>query len=702
MSDIKKTGMDLAKYVNDPTMLFSVMIITIVLMLIIPVPAFMLDFLMSLSILSGLIIVLTVAYVEKAVDFAAFPAVLLVTTIFRLAINVSSTRLILSKGAEFDGQMVRAFGSFVVGSTDLGGLVIGVIVFTILVIVQFLVITKGATRVSEVAARFSLDGMQNKYMSIEMDQNNGLIDEHEAIKRRREVEMESAFYGNMDGASKFVQGDVIVGIIITIINIVGGFAVGMGVRGEPFDMALNNYIQLTIGDGLVSQIPSLLISFSTGLIVTRSQSKDSIGKDIWKQLVRQYKIFYIASGTLAVLAILPGFPHVILALLSGGMALSGYFISQGLQKASKAKEDKKEESHDEKKGPEDVTDLLDIDPLTLHIGYELIPFVDKSQNAELLNAISGLRRNMALEMGIELPPIRIQDNIRLMPNEYIFKIRGQEIGQGIIKTGCMMAMGDGLEPVEGEKTVEPAFGLTAYWIKNDLRSKAEGLGYTVVDAPTIISTHIQELLRQHAYEILDREGVKKLLDNAERRYPTLVNDVRNVSNFTNTQVQKVLQNLLIEGVSVRDIVTILETMSEHSSQTPIFNIIEFVRQALKRAICSRYVTDDKKLHVIRINPKIENEIFKNLSTESDGEPVLRLNPNVLNKIQMLIKDEVTKMFQDGLAPVILTQPPIRRAIWELCQYIHNNIAVISTRELVNDVELMLYSQVEVVETAGAV
>lgn len=695
MSDDKRLSLEninIRKMLSDPTMMFAILLIAIVLMLIIPVPAFMLDVLMSVSILSGIMIVLTVSYLRKAVDFSIFPSLLLVTTIFRLAVNVSSTRLILSKGADFDGKMVRAFGKFVVGSSDNSGMVIGVIIFTILVIVQFIVITRGATRVSEVAARFSLDSMPNKYMAIDMDLQNGVINEQDAIARRAELQEESSFYGNMDGASKFVQGDVIVGIIITIVNVVGGFSVGMAVRGESFDVALNNYIVLTIGDGLVSQIPSLLISFGTGLIVTRSTAKDAIGMAVWQQITKQNRIFFISSGALAILALLPGFPHIVLVIMAAAMGFAGYVLYNAEEKAKVTEEDKMKKDKDKSYEPEDVSQLLKVDPLTLYIGYELIPLVDKSKNAELLNSIAGIRRSLALELGIVIPPIRIQDNIRLAPNEYSFNIRGQEIGKGAVKTGYLMAMGQGMDPIEGASpTTEPAFGLPAYWIREDNRDNAENMGYTVVDTPTIISTYIQELIKQYAHEIMGREETSNVIESVKRDYPVIVEDV--VKDFPLAKIQKVFQLLLAEGVSIRDMATVLETLTEHSPQTPVYDLTEFVRQALKRVICAKYKTDDNKLYILRIDPDIENAVYKNMETESDGEPVIRLKPEILNRVQMLIKDTVERMFGEGYALVIVTQPPVRKAFWEICQYVNRNIAVLSTRELVSDMEIVLFDQI---------
>lgn len=697
MSDIRSGG-SFMDTIRQPTMIFAVFLITIVLMLIIPLPAFMLDLLMSLNIIAGLLIILTVAYLQKAVDFSIFPSVLLTATLFRLSVNVSSTRLILAQGAGFQGKMVRAFGQFVVGSADAAGMVIGLIIFAILTLVQFIVITRGATRVAEVAARFSLDSMPNKYMAIDMDLQNGLINEEEAIRRRQELQEESSFYGNMDGATKFVQGDVIIGIIITFINIIGGFSVGILVRGEGFDVALANYIPLTIGDGLVSQIPSLLISTATGLIVTRSQAKDAIGSAIWSQITNQYKIFFVAAGCLAVLSVLPGFPHLILIVLAVGMAYAGYTLYQADKKMVIEQAEKRVEK-EEFKGPENVTSLLKVDPLSLYIGYELIPLVDKAKGAELLNSITSIRRNAALDMGIIVPPIRIQDNMRLQPNEYSFKIRGQEIGKNQVKIGYFLAMGEGKEDIEGEKTTEPAFGMPALWIKEELREKAESAGYTVVDIPTIISTHIQELIKEHASEIIGREEVNQIIDTVKKDYPHIVEDI--LAEYKISKIQKILQELLKENISIKDTVTILETLSDHSADTPLYEIVEYIRTSLKRSICNKFINEENKLYVLRFDPKIENNIYKNLNISEDGTPIVTLKPDEMINLQKAIKDKVMEMFNDGYLPVILCQPPVRRAVWNICKYINRNIAVLSTREIISNIEIVLYGQIfleEKVET----
>jgi flagellar biosynthesis protein FlhA len=699
MSDIKKPGFDFKKVFAEPTMIFAVFLITIIMMLIIPIPTVLLDVLMVISLLSGILIVLVVAYLKSAVEFSIFPTLLLVTTLFRLSVNVSSTRLILSQGVQFDGKMIRAFGDFVVGGKkDASSMIIGIIIFTIITIVQFIVITRGATRVAEVAARFSLDSMPNKYMAIDMDVQNGVIDEQEAIRRRQELQEESSFYGNMDGASKFIQGDVICGIIIIFVNIIAGFSIGMLVRGEEFNVALQNYVALSIGDGLVAAIPSLLISFATGLIVTRSQAKDALGTVVWQQLSHQSKIFYIAGAALLIMAIIPGFPWFVLILIGGGMIAAGYFLKKEEKKKTEDKISKKD-AKEEPKGPENVTSLLKIDPVSLYIGYELIPLVDKTKGAELLSSISGIRRSFALDLGLIVPPIRIQDNLKLLPDEYSFQIRGQEVGKSRIRVGYLMAMGEGSEEIEGEKTVEPAFGLPALWIRNDLREKAENLGYTVVDAPTIISTHIQELIKLHAYEILSREEVTQILENTKTDFPNIVDD--SIKDYPKAKIQKLLQQLLKEGVSIKDMPTILETISDHSRETPVFELVEYVRQALKRAICNKYVDDTKKLYILRIHPKIENEIYKNLSFEADGAPVIRLNPESLNRIQVAIRDKVSLMFEQGHPLVIITQPPIRRALWEICQHVNRHISVMSTREVISDIEITLFGQVVIEEKEKA-
>ncbi len=681
--------------ITDPSMIFAIIIVATIMMLIIPMPTFMLDFFMVVSILSALIIVLTVAYIRSVVEFSIFPTLLLVTTIFRMGVNVSSTRLILSQGTQFDGKMVRAFGQFVVGTNDASGLVIGVVIFAILTLVQFIVITKGASRVSEVAARFSLDSMQNKFMAIDMDVQNGIIDEDEAIKRRGILQEEYSFFGNMDGASKFVQGDVIMGIIITFINVIGGLVIGMVMKGEDFNTALNTYVSLTIGDGLVAQIPSLLISFSTGLIVTRSSyAKDSMGTIVWKQISSQHRVFYIAGAALLALALLPGFPHLILVLIGAAMIAAGYFLSKREQVEKEQGAAGKAAQKDEPKPQENFMNYIKVDPLSLYIGCELIPLVRKEDGAELLTSILGVRRNFAMDLGIVIPQIRIQDNLNSLPNEYSFLIKGQTVGKGFIKIGCLLAFGDdSLEKIDGEPTIEPAFNLPALWIKNEDREKAESLGYTVVDPPSIISTHIQELLKANCHDILGREQVKQMVDNLKADYPSLVEAYLQTYNNNLIFLQKVLQQLLKEGVSVRDLATVMETMGDYNPQTSLYDLVEAVRGALKRVICNKYADDNRRIYVLRLNPKIENEVYKNISIDAEGTPVVRIAPVNIQKLQMMIKDKVVEVINSGHAPVILTEPAVRRAFWEICQQINRNIVILSSKEIIKDVDVVFLGQI---------
>ena len=700
MAGNTKQNVDLKNWTSlfkDPTMIFGAIIVVVVMMLIIPIPTFLLDFLMSINLLMGILIVLIVSYTRKATDFSIFPTLLLITTIMRVAVNVSSTRLILTQGANFDGKMVRAFGEFVVGGANDGsGLTVGVIIFVILVLVQFIVITKGATRVSEVAARFSLDKMPNLFMAIDVEVNNGAITEEQAIEKRRQLSEESQFYGNMDGASKFIQGDVILGIIITLVNVIGGLIVGMVIRGEAFNVALTNYISLTIGDGLVGQIPSLLISFSTGLLVTRSSANESsIGDTLWQQISRYDRVYMIAGIVLLILSVLPGFPHLILIVMGVLLIIFSYQLRSGEKKkrenmtlAEQEKAAKKEISN-----AENYDSLLKVDELTLHVGYELIPLVNETDNS-IISSIRTVRKHLAVEIGIIMPDIHIQDNIELEPNQYSFKLRGQEIGSGSIRPGCLMAMGGtDLEPINGEETKEPVFGLTAYWIQEDARLEAEEFGYTVVDPTTIITTHIQNLVQIHADEILDRKATEELLKKLEKENSAVVFDV-NELGFKKGQIQKILQLLLREGVSIRDLAFILERLSDCSPSTKLYYVVEYIRQGMKRVICNKYKTEDNELFVLLMDSDIEKLISQSIRETEDGEPVVGLTPKALRAIQQAVTDAVVKMQSEGFPALIITNSRIRRAVWELCRTVNRNIAVISNEEVAGDLKLTIYGRIE--------
>ncbi|MGL4369180.1 MAG: flagellar biosynthesis protein FlhA, partial [Spirochaetota bacterium] len=608
MATFKEMFMEDRSWMGKSDILLGIGVISIVSMLVIPMPTFLLDFFLSISVMSGILILLIVMYVPRSFDFSIFPTLLLITTVFRLALNVSSTRLILLEGSAFDGKLIRAFGEFVVG----GNYVVGFIVFIILVAVQFIVITKGATRTAEVAARFTLDAMPGKQMSIDSDLSNGIITEEEAKRRRKDLQKEADFYGSMDGASKFVQGDVKVGILITIINVIGGFIIGMAIRGESFDVAIKTYTLLSIGDGLVTQIPSLMITTATGIIVTRAVSDEkSLGADLAKQFSAQPRALLVTAGALAVMAIIPGFPTIQILLLAVGMGSLGYILVRNQKDADVKEKTKVEQGQAREKKPESVMPLVGVDPLEVEIGYSLIPLVDPEQGGTLLDRITNIRRMSAINMGLIVPPIRIRDNMELDSNQYSILIKGVEVGVGMLQTGKLMAMDSGevTEKIEGTEFTEPAFGLTAIWIDAEKRDVAERRGYTVVDSPTIIATHLTEIIKAHAAEILGRQEVQQLIDNIKADYPAVVDDLLGSKRLSLGSIQKVLQNLLRERISIRNMVSIMETLANYSEHTVDPNMLtEYVRAALARQICRDYAGQGNTLSVITVDPEIESII----------------------------------------------------------------------------------------------
>jgi flagellar biosynthesis protein FlhA len=654
------------KWMQKTDILLGIGVVSVVTMLIIPLPTFLLDFLLAISIMSGLLILLVVMFIQRTFDFSIFPSLLLITTVFRLALNVSSTRLILLQGAAFDGKIIRAFGQFVVG----GNYVVGFIIFIILVAVQFIVITKGATRTAEVAARFTLDAMPGKQMSIDSDLSNGLINEDEARKRREEIRREADFYGAMDGASKFVQGDVKVAIVITFINIIGGFIIGMVMRNEPFDVALWTYTLLTIGEGLVAQIPSLLITTATGIIVTRAVSNENLGTDMGAQLGSQPRALLITAATLGVSVFIPGFPKIALLALSIGLGALGYILIQSQSEEElKVKRKEKETALKEHK-PEEVTQLVQVDPLEVEIGYNLIPLVDPEQGGTLLERITNIRRRSALDMGLIVPPVRIRDNMELDPEVYSILIKGVEVGRGTLQVDKLMAMDSGevIEKIEGEEFTEPVFGLKAIWIKTDVRDVAESRGYTVVDCPTIIATHLTEIIKRHADEILGRQEVQKLIDSVKEDYPAVVNEIIEDHKMTLGEIQKVLQGLLRERVSIRNIVTILETLSSYVSYSkdPSF-LAEHVRIALARQIAKDFVDQKNVLSVITVDPEIETIIRNSIHEDPIEGPVLAMDPSTHQTVVSSLMDAFRRSKNMGHAPVYLVSPQIRRVMFTLLE-----------------------------------
>ncbi len=654
-----------ALWMQKTDILVGIGIISVVAMLVIPLPTVILDLLMAVSIMLGLLVLMIVMFVRRSFDFSVFPSLLLVTTVFRLALNISSTRLILLNGTAFDGKIIKAFGSFVVG----GNYVVGFIIFTILVAVQFIVITKGATRTAEVAARFTLDAMPGKQMSIDSDLANGLLTEEAAKLRREEIRQEADFYGAMDGASKFVQGDVKVGIIITIINIIGGFVVGMVIRGEPFDVALKTYTLLSIGDGLVSQIPSLLITTATGIIVTRAVSDNNMGDQMAEQLGSQPRALFITAGALAVSILIPGFPKISMLILSAGIGAMGYILLQNQQEEEVQTARQEEEAAMKDHKPESVLPLIQVDPLEVEIGYNLIPLVDPDQGGTLLDRITNIRRRSALDMGLVVPPIRIRDNMELEPEIYSVLIKGVEVGRGILQVGRLMAMdpGDLIDKIEGDEFIEPVFGLKAIWIDTDSRDMAESRGYTVVDCPTIIATHLTEVIKKHADEILGRQEVKQLIDNLKTDYSAVVDEVEE-KKLSLGDIQRILQNLLREGISIRNMLTIMESIASFADHTRDPGLLtEYVRGSLARQITSSHVDAGGNLHVITVDPEIETHVRNAVHEDPVEGRILALDPDSHNKIANALIQAYTRSRDMGFNPIFLVSPQIRSVLFSLLE-----------------------------------
>ena len=674
----------------------AVGVIAVVMMLIIPLPAFILDTLMSVNIVLSLLTILIVLYTRNALDFSVFPTLLLIATVFGLALNVSSTRLILSQGSQFQGKLVRAFGTFVVGAQGLEGYVIGFIIFVIIIAVQFIVITKGSTRVAEVAARFTLDALPGKQMAIEAEYNSGLITEEEASRKKSEIQREADFYGAMDGASKFVAGNVKVGILITLINVIGGMIVGMTIHGESFNVALDTYVSLTIGDGLVTQLPALLISTSTGVIVTRAVSDESFGLDVTRQFSFQSIPYLIAAGVLGVLAVLPGFPWYVLFPLGGMLAGLGLTLRRRKQ-AEEEKERVKEAEIRAKVAPIEISPVVPLDPLSLEIGYGLIPLVDKDKGAELLDRITRIRREAALDLGLVVPRIRIIDNMRLEPSEYCFKIKGVEVGRGAIRMGSYLAINPGgiKEDLEGESTKDPAFGLPATWIAETEREKAERLGYTVVDPPSIIATHLTEIMKAYAGEILGRQEVQSILDALKNDYPTVVEEV--AKGFSVGEIQKVLQGLLREQVSIRNIVVVLEAMADYGSVSKDTSfLVQKVRQALGRQICLHYSGDEKTIHVLTLDPNLEQKIVEARVDTASG-PTAALEPQMQRKWITSLTNSVHNVQQQGHLPIVLCSEAARPLIKGSTIREIPHLVVLSVLEIVPDVKIETLGEIRIEE-----
>lgn len=666
----------------------AIIIVGIVLIIVLPLPSIILDVLLAINISIAVIILLNAVYAKDALSLSIFPSLLLITTLFRLSLNITAVRLILSTGAA--GDVISGFGSFVAE----GNLIVGFIVFLIIMIVQFLVITKGSERVAEVAARFTLDAMPGKQMAIDADLNSGLINEQEAKERRRNIQREADFYGAMDGASKFVKGDAVAGIIITFINIIGGLVIGMVMRGEDVTTALSKYTILTIGDGLVSQIPALLISTATGIIVTRAASDSDLSQDLLKQVFSDPRVLFIASGLCLILAIpLSTIPFLTLAVI---LAFIGYSLLKQQAEAQKKEEVNVQESEvEEIRKPENVVSLLQVDPIELEFGYGIIPLADVNQGGDLLDRVVMIRRQLALELGMIVPIIRLRDNIQLSPNEYIIKIKGVEVARGELMMDHFMAMNSGMveEELNGIKTTEPAFGLPAIWVSEAMRDKAEMLGYTVVDPPSIIATHLTEIIKKYANELTGRQEVQALIDNIKQNYPAIVEELV-PKVMTIGEIQKVIANLLKEGVSIRDMVTILETLADFAPVTHDADMLtEYVRQALGRAISKKFVVDNKS-NVITLDPKLEQIIMDSVQ-RSEGGSFLTMEPSVTNSILNNLSKHVQRLVQLGQQPIVLASPVVRLYFKRLTEQSLPGLVVLSYNELDPSMEVQSVGMVSV-------
>lgn len=669
--------------------LVPVAIVGIVLLIIIPMPTQAMDILITLNISLSLVIFMISMYIKEPLEFSVFPSLLLVTTLFRLSLNFATARLIL--GGADAGEVVSAFGSFVTGSNP----VVGIIMFLILVIVQFIVITKGSERVAEVSARFTLDAMPGKQMAIDADLNSGLITENEARERRKKIQREADFYGAMDGASKFVKGDAIAGIIIIIINISAGFIIGIVQMNMGFAEAATTFTNLTIGDGLVSQIPALFISIAAGMVVTRAASDSNMGQDIISQLFSQPKLLYLVAIILTILAFtgLPLIPNLAIAATLAGV---GYALQRTLKEAKIEEEIKAQDVEvEEIRKPENVMSLLQVDPIELEFGYGIIPLADVGQGGDLLDRVVMIRRQCALDLGMIVPVIRLRDNIQLRPNEYIIKLKGIDVARGELMFDNYLAMDPGTAEgdLDGIPTTEPAFGLPAVWISESQKERAEMMGYTVVDPPSIISTHLTEVIKSHAYELLGRQDVQKLIDNIRENHPALVDEV--VPKLLGLgDIQKVLSNLLKEGISIRDMVTIIETLADYGAITKDTDMLtEYVRQGMKRSITRRFITD-LSTKVVTLDSALEQMIMDSVQQTEFGA-FLNIDPKVAQSVINSTMKEVQKLTSAGEQPIVLASPIVRLYYKRLTEQVAPALIVLSYNEIDSNAEVQSVGMVSI-------
>ena len=689
--------------------------VLIIIMMVVPLPTWLIDILLSMNITLGVVTLLVTFYVKRALDLSIFPTLLLISTLFRLSLNVSTTRLILLYGNA--GELINAFGNFVVG----GNYVVGIIMFLILVIIQMLVITKGAERVAEVAARFTLDAMPGKQMSIDADLNSGLIDEQGAKQRRQDIQREADFYGAMDGASKFVKGDAIAGLIITTINIIGGLSIGIFMRGMDAAQAAGHYSLLTVGDGLVGQIPALLMSTAMGVIVTRAAASSELGPDLINSFTKYPRPLYIASAMLLSMGLIPGLPTVPFLSLSLLMGALGYTVGREAAVQEISAEEQaaapsagaqapagtsgapsapgagaaQEAPKAEPVSPEDVMKLLTVEPMEAEIGYAIIPLIDPGQGGDMLDRIGTIRKQMALEMGIVVPPIRIRDNIQIKPTEYILRVKGAEAGRGELLPDHYLAMNTGAaeEDLIGVPTKEPAFGLPALWISPDLRDEAEAMGYTVVDAPSVLATHLSEVIKKNGAELLTRQEVQKLTDMVKETAPAVIDEL--LSSLSLGEIQKVLQNLIREQIPIRDLVTIFESLADFGKMSRSVDFLtERAREALSRLISLKIQGPDGIITAATLSPNWEQKIMAGVDGDLTRGWQLHLDPREVQKMISAISRAMDEMTIKNLPPVLLVHPDVRLIVRRLIEGSITNIFVVSYNEIVRGVQVKTVGMVE--------
>jgi flagellar biosynthesis protein FlhA len=639
------------------------------------------DVFLVMSITGGLVILFVALYIHNPLDFSVFPSVLLIITLFRLSLNVSTTRLILSQG--YAGEIIHTFGSFVIG----GNYVVGVVIFLILVIINFVVITKGAGRIAEVSARFTLDAMPGKQMAIDADLNAGLIDDREAQQRRNLIAQEAEFYGAMDGSAKFVRGDAIAGLLITSINIIGGLAIGVFQNGLGFGEAANRYTILTVGDGLVAQIPALIVSTAAGIIITRATGEATMGNEITRQLAKQPKAAFVSSGVLFLLGLVPGLPFIPFTIISGIVAIVAFGAKkkqdQLLEEPELEEAEEAEEMEEEK-----IEDYLHPDPFEIEIGYGLIPLVDKERGGNLLGRISTIRKSIAMELGIVIPSIRIRDNIQLKSNQYVFKIYGIEKANGEVLLDHFLVLNpDDRVELEGHETVEPTFGLPAIWIPKKEKEKAEVAGYTVIEPPAIIATHLMEVLKNNAHKLLDRQKTQQMLDHLKETHPAVVEGVipDMVSLGTLTQI---LKNLLKEKIPIRNMVKIIETIADYAAYTKEPDVLtEYVRKALSETITDYLKQGENKLPVITFDPRLEDHIMSAVKEGNGESQNLGLQPNQVQEIFNVLNQKKEEIVMEGSSPILLVSPPIRRAVRNFTEPVLPDLHVVAYSELTPDTEI---------------